>query len=301
MKNLSASLKAKLLNIARKEGRDFNRVLLLYIQERFMARLARSKYQDHFILKGGVCLYLRYRSQARPTVDLDLLGRALSSELSFIADIMRELANTELEDGVRFDSASVRTTRIRETANYEGVRVKLTAYLESARVPIQIDVGFGDVLTPRPVKLSYPRLLDLNTIQPSTVLVYAVEAIVAEKFQAMVVLGILNSRLKDFYDLYIISQRERLEASTLNVTIEATFKRRVTSLEDASFLFKSSFAETPALHQGWTRLRTANPTLDAPEDFSAVMKRITKFLAPIVTGTASGKWQPVSATWVEIS
>ena len=147
MKNLAASIKARLLNLAREEGRDFNRVLLLYMQERFLARLAASTYRERFVLKGGVFLYLRYQSQARPTVDLDLLGRALSPDLDLIATIMCDIADTALEDGVRFDPNSVRTARIREEAIYEGVRVKLTAYLESARVPLQIDVGFGDALT----------------------------------------------------------------------------------------------------------------------------------------------------------
>ena len=118
MKNLAASVKARLLNIAHKEERDFNRVLLLYMQERFMARLATSDYQNRFVLKGGVFLYLRYGSQARPTVDLDLLGGALSPDLALIADIMREVAAIQLEDGVRFDSESVYTTRIREEAQY---------------------------------------------------------------------------------------------------------------------------------------------------------------------------------------
>ena len=297
MKNLAASVKARLLNIARSEGRDFNRVLLLYMQERFIARLTESEYQDRFILKGGVYLYLRYGSQARPTVDLDLLGRALSPDLDLIADIMRDLASVELEDGVRFDPDSVRTARIREEAIYEGVRVKLTAYLETARVPMQIDVGFGDVLSPRPKELSYPTLLELdNTVAPA-VLVYALEAVIAEKFQAMVVLGTLNSRFKDFYDLYVISQRERLEVSTLRTTLEETFERRDTPLEDAYYLFEPAFAGTPALHQGWARLRTANPTLEAPEDFTAVMGRIAKFLEPVVKGKASGNWQPGRGAW----
>ena len=140
MKNLAASVKARLLNIARNEGRDFNRVLLLYMQERFIARLAESEYQDRFVLKGGVYLYLRYGSQARPTVDLDLLGLALSPKLDTVAAAMREVAGIALEDGVHFNPDSVRASRIREDAICEGVRVKLTAYLGSARVPLQIDV-----------------------------------------------------------------------------------------------------------------------------------------------------------------
>ena len=297
MKNLAASVKARLLNISRNEGRDFNRVLLLYMQERFMARLAESEYQDHFILKGGVYLYLRYGSQARPTVDLDLLGRALSPDLDLIASIMQEVAAIGLEDGVRFDADSVRTARIREEAIYEGVRVKLTAYLESARVPMQIDVGFGDVLTQRPKEFSYPTLLEIGDAQPPAVLVYAIEAVVAEKFQAMVVLGTLNSRFKDFYDLYVISQRERLEAKTLRAVIEKTFERRDTRLEDAHYLFEPAFATTPALHQGWARLRTANPTLDAPKDFVEVMARIVRLLEPVVMGAVSGTWYPEWGAW----
>lgn len=300
MKNFAASVKARLLNIARNEGRDFNRVLLLYMQERFLARLAESEYRDRFVLKGGIYLYLRYGSQARPTVDLDLLGRSLSPDLDLIAAIMRAVASIELEDGVRFDPDSVSTSRIREEAVYEGVRVKLTAYLDSARVALQIDVGFGDVLPPRPTELVYPMLLEGGD-SPPAVLVYAIEAVVAEKFQAMVVLGTLNSRFKDFYDLYVISQKERLEAVTLKTAIKETFERRGTPLEDAYYLFEPPFAATSSLHQGWTRLRTANPTLDAPESFVEVMTRIAKFLDPVVKGTASGTWQPERVAWGKVS
>lgn len=295
MKNVAASVKARLLNVARKEARDFNRVLLLYMQERFLARLAASNYQDRFILKGGVFLYLRYGSRARPTVDLDLLGRALAPDLGRIAAIMREVTSLNLADGVRFDPESVSATRIREEAIYEGVRVKLNAYLESARVPLQIDVAFGDLLTSKPGALSYPTLL--GDAQLPAVLTYAIETVVAEKFQAMVVLGTLNSRFKDFYDLYVISQRERLEAGALTAALGGTFARRETPLADAPYLFKRTFAATPALRQGWARLRTANPRLDAPEDFTLVMERLSRFLGPVVRGVASGTWQPEQAAW----
>ena len=290
-----------MLNIARSEGRDFNRVLLLYMQERFVARLARSEYRERFVLKGGVYLYLRYGSRARSTVDLDLLGRALPPDTDLIANIMRDVAGIELEDGVRFDPGSVRASRIREEAIYEGVRAKLTGYLASARVPLQIDVGFGDVLTPKYEELSYPTLLELGGALSPAVLVYAIESVVAEKFQAMVVLGTLNSRLKDFYDLYVISREERLEAVTLKAALEETFARRGTPLEDAAYLFEPAFAATPALRQGWARLRTANPTLNAPEDFAEITERMSRFLDPVVKGTASGTWLPEQAIWDETS
>ena len=225
-------------------------------------------------------MYLRYGSRARSTVDLDLLGRALPADLNLLEDIVRTVTAIPLEDGVRFDADSVMASRIREGANYEGVRVKLTAYLEAARVALQIDVGFGDALISNPEELSYSALLTSNSPPPS-VLAYGIETVVAEKFQAMVVLGTLNSRFKDFYDLYIIAQREQLDAATLTEAVRATFERRGTSLKGASYLFEADFAATPSLRQGWKRFRTANPSLNAPENFAEVIARIAAFLKPV--------------------
>jgi predicted nucleotidyltransferase component of viral defense system len=297
MKNLSASVRARLLNIARREKRDYNRLLLLYLQERLLARLALSKHQKQFVLKGGVYLYSRYGSLARPTMDLDLLGQGLKPDLTLLADIMRDIAATPLEDGVRFDPDSVVAARIKEGAEYEGVRVKLTAYMDSARITMQVDIGFGDSVIPQPQPFDYPTLLELPVPAP-TILAYAIETVVAEKFHAMVTLGASNSRTKDFYDIYQISRQESLEAKVLREAIFATFKRRESSLEQAEEFLNQPPVDSSVLLQGWEKLRVANPTLKAPEKFEDVVGEIRAFLEPLIRQDTAGQWQPDIKRWV---
>lgn len=298
MKNLSASVRARLLNIARNEKRDYNRLLLIYLQERLLARLAISKHMKRFVLKGGVYLYSRYGSLARPTMDLDLLGQGLKPDLTLLTDIMREIAATPLEDGVRFDPDSVVASRIKEDAEYEGVRVKLTAYMDSARITMQVDIGFGDSVIPKPQLFDYPTLIELSIPTP-TILAYAIETVVAEKFHAMVTLGASNSRTKDFYDIYQISRQESLEAKVLREAIVATFKRRESSLEQAEEFLTQPPVDSPVLLQGWERLRVTNPTLQAPEKFEDVIAEVKAFLEPLLRQAAAGQWQPDIRQWVE--
>ena len=180
------------LGLARREGRDFNRLLLLYVQERLLARLAVSPQREQFVLKGGLLLYTRLGERARPTQDLDLLGRGRSLDLAGLATDMRTLAATPLEDGLVFDPESIAVASIRLEDPYGGTRVRMLAYLGSARIPLQIDVGFGDALTPEPVVLEYPSLLEGAGVAFS-VWAYALETVVAEKFQAKI--GSTRSRL----------------------------------------------------------------------------------------------------------
>ena len=150
----------------------------MYVQERFLARLSASDHRERFVLKGGLFLYSRYGEAARPTRDLDLLGRATPADVERVAEMMREIAALEMADGVRFDPDSVRAARTKEAADYEGVRVRLVGSLERARQPIQIDVGFGDVVTPAPQELDYPTLLDLGNLPAPRVLAYSLETVI---------------------------------------------------------------------------------------------------------------------------
>lgn len=296
MKNLAASVRARLLNLAKAEERDYNRLTLLYLQERFLARLSQSGYKRQFVLKGGLYLYGRYGIASRPTRDMDLLGRGIGNDLETIENVLREVLTIEVEDGVVFDIDSVQTGRIKEGAEYEAVRTSFVGTLGSLRQRLSLDVGFGDKLS-NPQTLEYPTLLELTNTPSPTLLAYDIETVIAEKLQAMTFLGPQNSRAKDFYDLFYASHTERLDATKLSRTIRATFARRNTSLYDALRVLEPAFAEHDYLQQAWMAFRKNNPLLDAPETFAEVIVRLTTFLGPVIENTAEGEWQPDDGVW----
>ena len=201
-RKLSASVRQRLLNQAHSLDRPFQELLQYYCMERFLYRLSRSQYANRFILKGALLLTAWRAPLSRPTVDIDLMGRT-SNELAHIESVVRELCNVVSEpDGVKFSAASIKVARIKEDAEYEGVRVRFRAVLAGAQIPMQIDIGFGDVVTPQPTTVEYPTLLDF----PSPVLMaYPKETVIAEKLEAMTTLGLLNSRVKDYFDLWRLS------------------------------------------------------------------------------------------------
>jgi predicted nucleotidyltransferase component of viral defense system len=224
---VAASVRQRLLNIIRDTGDDANLVWTRYATERLLYRLSISKYAQDFILKGAM-LFVVWTGQAyRPTVDMDFLGHGDDSS-ERLAEVFRSVCSTDVEpDGLVFDADTVAVTPIREQQEYHGQRITLTAFLGKARIPVQVDVGFGDVVTPRAKKIVYPTLLDFPN--PS-IRACPRETIVAEKFQAMVMLGIANSRMKDFYDLYVLARDFTFQGNTLVRAIKATFKRRKTEI-----------------------------------------------------------------------
>ena len=225
--DLAASVRARLLNIAKAEQSDFNSVLVRYALERFLYRLGKSAHADHFVLKGAMLFNLWYAMPHRPTRDVDLLGFG-PSDLGAIAQAFREIVAVAAQDGIVFDAASVRVEEIRQNAGYAGARVIVSAELARARCKTQIDVGFGDAVTPGPVDAVYPVLIaDFAAPRLRT---YPVYTVVAEKLHAMVLLGMTNSRLKDYLDLSVLLEREVLDPATLAAAIAATFTRRGTTL-----------------------------------------------------------------------
>lgn len=225
--DLAASVRARLLNIAKAEQTDFNAVLVRYALERFLYRLSQSAHAEHFVLKGAMLFNLWYAMPHRPTRDVDLLGFG-ASDLGAIAQAFREIVSFAADDGMVFDAASVSVEEIRKNAGYAGARVLVSAELARARCKTQIDIGFGDAITPGPVVATYPVLIaDFPAPQLRA---YPVYTVVAEKLHAMVLLGMTNSRLKDYLDLWILLDREALEPGILASAIAATFKRRSTLL-----------------------------------------------------------------------
>ena len=223
----SASVRQRLLNITRGTGDDPNLLWTRYAAERLLYRLSFSEYAGDFILKGAMLFLVWTGKSYRPTVDMDLLGRGEGSS-ERLAKVFRNICNNDVvPDGLVFDANTVSVSPIREEREYQGHRVTLTGFLGKARIPVQVDVGFGDVVTPRAKKIRYPTILDFPA--PS-IRAYPRETVVAEKFQAMVILGIANSRMKDFFDLYVLARDFTFDGKTLVRAIRATFKRRNTDI-----------------------------------------------------------------------
>ncbi len=226
-KNISASVRAKLLNLARSTGRDFQELVVRYTVERFLARLAASVHRDRFVLKGAMLLRMWADRPYRATRDLDLLRRGEGAAESIRADL-ETICRTEVApDGVAFDPRSIRLEAIRREDEYAGTRVRLLATCGSIRTTLQVDLGVGDAVWPPPESQVYPGLLDLPT---APVLAYAPETMVAEKLEAMVMLGQRNTRIKDFFDVHHLAEHRGFEGPTLVESIRRTFARRGTPI-----------------------------------------------------------------------
>lgn len=222
-KDLSASVRARLLNIAKAQSVDFNQVLVRFALERMLYRLGESVHADRFVLKGALLFTLWYDMPHRATRDADLLGFG-ASDLASMAQAFRDIASVRVDDGISFDPASIRVSEIRKDAGYAGARVLIDADVARARCKTQIDVGFGDAITPGPADAIYPVLIaDLPAPRLRT---YPAYTVVSEKLHAIVVLGMTNSRLKDYLDLMVLLEREDLDDDMLANAIAATFMRR---------------------------------------------------------------------------
>ena len=281
--DLAASVRARLLNIAKAEQTDFNSVLVRYALERFLYRLGQSAHADHFVLKGAMLFNLWYAMPHRPTRDVDLLGFG-PSDLQSIAQAFREIVNVVAEDGIVFDAASVRVEEIRKNAGYAGARVIVSAELARARCKTQIDVGFGDVVTPGPVDAVYPVLIaDFAAPHLRT---YPVYTVVAEKLHAMVLLGMTNSRLKDYLDLSVLLDREVLDPATLAAAIAATFTRRGTALPtELPIGLSDEFANDQSRQALWVAFLKKNALPAVPLTSVVTMLRTT--LQPALRQAAS--------------
>jgi hypothetical protein len=291
--NVAASVHARLLNRARVEGRPFNELLQYYVMERFLYRLSRSEHANNFVLKGALMLQFWGGQVARATKDIDMLGRGAAS-VAEVVDVVRSCLEVAVDDdGLRFDPRHITGEEIRLAANYNGVRVRCAARLGNARVTLQIDVGFGDVITPGAQQIEYPTLLDFEAPR---LLGYTPETAIAEKLEAMVVLDMANTRMKDFLDIWILAQGRTFAGQLLAHAIEATFRRRRTVLPESTPL-----ALTPAFHslaakqaQWRAYLRKGRVQGDVP-DFDEVAEHIESFVMPLVTSLSAG--QPFTRRW----
>lgn len=224
--NQAASIKQRLLNLARKEGRVYEVVLVRYALERLLYRLSISDHGDRFILKGGMLVTLWIEGGNRETRDADFLGSGDASVESLKATFA-EIMAMNADDGLVFDIETLTATTIREDMEYEGVRLRTTTFLEKSRIPVTIDIGFGDAIAAGAQPFAYPSLLGMEMPRIRT---YPPATVVAEKFQAMVALGVANGRMKDYFDLWAIARAVPVSDGELDAAIRATFERRRTAV-----------------------------------------------------------------------
>lgn len=281
-KDLGASVQARLRNVARQRGEDVQVLLLQFVLERLLHRLACSPHRRDFVLKGAMLFIAWTRIPHRATRDLDLHGSG-APDLQRLAAIFSSLCAVEVEpDGVTFDAGSVVSSKIREDQLYEAVRVLLTARVGTARVGVQVDIGFGDAIHPPAEEMTFPTILG----QPAPrLLTYARETVVAEKFHAMVTLGLLNSRMKDFYDLAVLSAQFPFVGPRLGEAITATFARRQTPLPATEpVALRAEFAEARDKQVQWAAFVRRNRLAGGDAQLATVVSRLRAFLWPVVVG-----------------
>lgn len=291
MRNLAASVRARLLNLARAQGEEFHRVAVRFAQERLLYRLGISPHRERFVLKGAMLL-LALGQTLRPTKDLDLLGFG-SDDGEELTAVFGEIMTLEGKDGIRFDPQSLRAALIREDSKHGGVRLQFLAYLDTVRIPVQVDIGFGDTVTPAPVEITMPTLLEFPA---PLVRAYSLETVVAEKFEAMVELGLFNSRMKDFHDLWSIARQSSFEADVLQRAVVQTFERRRIDLpQQTPTAFSNEFTQDATKKQVWAAF-LARAGLETVS-LEMVVEALVGFLEPVWLGTARGRWNPQSWSW----
>lgn len=286
IKNVAHSVQQRLLNLARQTGQDYNRLLARYAIERLVHRLALSPHADRFILKGAMLFAVWSGQQYRTTQDLDLLGQGENSPEA-LAAAFSVVAMTEVPqaDGMVYLSESIRAEVIREDMKYEGVRVHLDSRLGNARVPLTIDVGFGDVITPGASDAAFPVLLGGESPR---VRVYPRETVVAEKFEAMVSLGQPNSRMKDFSDIWFLSRHFEFDGKMLASAIAGTFGRRGTAVQRNPLALTAAFAADAAKHVQWAAFIRRTGPEGVPSEFPQIVMDIARFLGPVAEAIAAG-------------
>lgn len=286
LKNVAASVHQRLLNQARASERPFNELLQYFAMERFLFRLSRSPHAERFVLKGALMLATWEVSLTRPTKDIDFLGHMVN-EIEPVVTILKEVCRQEVElDGLDFDPERVVGERIAEEAEYEGVRVRFQGKLGTARISMQVDVGFGDAVVPGAVTADYPTILDLPAPRLRG---YTRESVVAEKFHTMVKKGLLNSRMRDFFDVWVLSRQFDFDGPILAAAIRETFARRGLAVEPRPVALTEEFATDAAKAAQWRGFLRRSRLEGAPSDLAKVVAGIAGFVGPVADALSQGR------------
>lgn len=277
--NKAASVKARLMNIAEKEKRSYQELLQTYGLERAIYRLSISNFSDKFTLKGGIFLYALFDGQfTRATTDIDLLGNRITREKDELKTIFIEIFSTYVNDGLTFDTSTVQVTDIAEFKAHKGVRITCLSHIDRTRISITIDIGFGDEIVPARSRMDFPILLD----DPRPVVfVYSMESAIAEKLEALVSLGFLNSRYKDFYDICLLSRSFIFLGTLLQKAIQETFANRQTSMEYIAAFEESFVLDT--LHQSRWRSFVKKKGILMDVSFIETVTEIKRFTLPVLS------------------
>lgn len=272
--SLEQSVKGRLKKIARETSKDFNFVCIQYLQERFLARLEKSAYRDHFILKGALLL-LAYKIPAvRPSKDIDFLGQQTPNEVDQIESAIREIAEIDLEDGVSFNPDDMDIEQITENAKYGGLRVRISATVGGDRHRLQLDIGFGDTIVDGPVDMDYPSMLEFPS---PNIKVYSLESAIAEKLEAIVSLGTFGSRMKDYFDVWFLVNNHEIDKDRLQKAILATFEKRHTPIEDFGYIFSDEFKSDTDKVRQWEAFLNRS-SIDVDQSFEEVVIEIETFI-----------------------
>jgi hypothetical protein len=275
----SSSIRARLLNISRKEDIPFQQILYRYFHERFIYRVSVSAYSNAFLLKGGNLLYVEQGLISRPTKDIDFLAKGITNNSADVKAIFIEICKIECQDDkVLFDSDSIDIMLISDQEKRSGLRVLLLAFFDTVKQKIQIDIGYGDIITPKPQTIDYPVLLD--EIPVPVIKAYTTETVIAEKFQAIIELAGLNSRMKDFFDVYILLESEKYNPAILRDALIATFRNRNTDFDENHIIFSEDFVNNKNRNMMWKAfLKKTNLKNDL--QFSNVIHKIVTTLKPM--------------------
>lgn len=277
-KNYGKSIRTKLLNVAKKENIFYQTILTRYFQERLLYRMSQTRYRNNFYLKGGALMYAYERFAARPTLDIDFLGNNISNEGTSIIAAFKEICSVPFEeDGVVFDVEHITAQNITEFKDYHGIRLSIPVKMDSIAQVLTMDIGFGDVVTPSPVNLDFPILLE--HLPCANILAYSLETVIAEKMHAIIDLADQSSRMKDYYDLHRILKEKEYDTEVLQEAIIRTFKNRHTLYDENTMSFRKDFGINQQMEVRWKAfMRKITKTNDIT--FSEVVTFIQETLRP---------------------
>ena len=277
-KNYGKSIRTKLLNVAKKENVFYQTILTRYFQERLLYRMSQTRYRNNFYLKGGALMYAYERFAARPTLDIDFLGNNISNEGTSIIAAFKEISSVPFEeDGVIFDVEHITAQNITEFKDYHGIRLSIPVKMDSIAQVLTMDIGFGDVVTPSPVNLDFPILLE--HLPCANILAYSLETVIAEKMHAIIDLADQSSRMKDYYDLHRILKEEKYDSEVLQEAIIRTFENRHTPYDENTMFFRKDFGINQQMEVRWKAfMRKITKATDL--SFSEVVAFIQETLRP---------------------
>lgn len=267
IKNYGKSIRARLLNVAKQEDVYYQTILTRYFQERLLYRISQTRYRENFYLKGGALMYAYERFAARPTLDIDFLGTHISNDGKRIIEAFREICAVECEeDGVTFCAEKISAQNITEFKDYHGICLSIPVTMDTIAQMMTMDIGFGDVVTPHPVLLDYPLLLE--GLPKASILAYSTETVIAEKMHAIIDLADQSSRMKDYYDLYHLLTSFKYDNTVLQEAINRTFENRHTSYNADTMFFRKDFSNHPQMQVRWMaflKKSTIKSSLSFPE------------------------------------